>query len=455
MKGLLKNKSFGGACTLGLGALVAKLLGAVYRIPLTNLIGAYGLGLYQMVFPVYTLLLDFSGAAVPSAISKIISSFNGQDKEIRANEYLISALKLLLIFGGVCSIFMAVFSLPISSAQGDRSAKSAYLFLAPAIVFVSIICCFRGYFQGLMEMKPTAISQVIEQALKMLVGLVSVKLLMPNVIKAVAGATFAITFSEAVSALWLYIKYTKRKKKLNLKFPLSKDKSFLRTKTLIKTAIPITIIGIAMPLSHVIDSFLIVNLLSEYTKNATSLYGISSGSVHTIINLPVALCYGFATVAIPEISAKRSQREKAEVGKKAILTTLIVSLPFVLVCITFAPLIISLLFSGFDLEQTKTAINLLKISAPCITLLSVVQTQNAVLIGEGKLYRPVISLLIGVFVKTLVEFLLVQNPTFNIYGSAIAAIACYFVVCLVNLLMTYTKKVKNESSNSFSGEYAG
>ena len=126
------KKIIRGAVWLGLGALSAKTLGALYRIPLTNLLGSYGLGLYQMVFPIYTLLLDFSGAGVPSALSKLISSGSEEDRERRAYNYLIGSLRLLAVVGIIGALLMAVLSLPLPRAVLNcllNSYKRAFLYL--------------------------------------------------------------------------------------------------------------------------------------------------------------------------------------------------------------------------------------------------------------------------------------------------------------------------------------
>ena len=187
------------------------MLGAIYRIPLTNLLGGYGLGLYQMVFPVYSLLLDFSGAGVPSALSSLIAK--KEDKESYAYLYLKTAIKLLFLVGAIGSLIMLIFARPISLLQGNKNASKAYLYLAPAVFAVALICAFRGYFQGLMDMKPTAISQVIEQAIKVLLGLTFVKILLPNIENAVAGATFAITLSEFCALIYLVLVYSLKKRR--------------------------------------------------------------------------------------------------------------------------------------------------------------------------------------------------------------------------------------------------
>jgi len=442
-----KNGILSGAIYLGLSAFIAKFLGAIYRVPLTNMLGSYGIGLYQMVFPVYSLLLDFSGAGLPSAISRLISK--SEDRYKTAHKFLVASLKIFFIFGLICSLFMWIFGSKIAILQGDSKARLPYLFLSPAILLVSIISCFRGYFQGLMNMRPTALSQVIEQIIKLLFGVLLVRLFLPDVEKAVSGATFAITLSELVAVLYLFILYIRHKNKYKLHFIYDNSEFFNDGKTIVKNTIPITLVGIMIPLSQVLDSFLTINILGKYMQNATSVFGVLSGVVMTIINLPVSICYGLATVAIPAISGVRSQSEKDKRKNKILLLTLLFALPCSVGLALFSPLAINILFRNLAQFEKTTAINLLRLCSPCVVLLSLVQASNAILIGKGKLYTPVITLSIGVVIKTVLNLLLLSDANLNIYGGAIAIIACYFFVCLINLILLTTKRKANENTSSY------
>ena len=447
------NKILSGAFFLGLGAFLSKLLGAIYRIPLTNLLGSTGLGLYQLVFPVYTVLLDFSGAGVPSALSRIISSADENDRQKSAHEYLGASLKLLALLGSVGTILMFVLSKPLSMLQGNVLAFKGYIFLAPSILAVSLISCFRGYFQGLMNMKPTAISQVVEQFVKLGVGLILVYLLMPNVSNAVAGATFAITVSEIVALLFLYITYKRKGSPYPLIVKQDRKALFFRIKKIVLVTLPITLVGIMLPLSQVIDSCLVINILNRYRRDATSLYGLLGGVVTTVIGLPVSICYGVATVAIPAISSAKAKRSQGKNAVRTILLTLLVAVPSAIACAVFAPTIIRILFSRLVGQEKVIAINLLRLSSVNVVLLSLIQTTNAIFIGKGRLYFPVISLGVGVIVKVMLNVVLLNKAQLNIYGGAIAVIACYFVVCLINLSVIFISLVKNANKRDCDSKF--
>ena len=429
-----RRRIFSGAAILGAGTFLAKLLGALYRIPLTALLGGAGIGLYQLVFPAYTVLLDFSGAGAPSALSKLIAGGELEQKERRAHGYLTVGLKLFASLGAIFSLFMFVFSKTLARAQGDENAFLSYAAIAPAVFLVCLITPFRGYFQGLMNMKPTAVSQITEQLFKLVFGLLFVRLFMPNVPLAAAGAALAITVSEGAAALYLYFAYKRRKNRLGLRFALEKTEVFPLAKKLIKTAVPITLVGVILPLSAVADSFIVVNFLSAYRSDATALYGLFSGVATTIVGLPVAVCYGVAAVAIPAVSGANDKESKRKNSKRTILLTLALSLPCAVALYLFAPNIINILFRSLSEEERGISATLLKILSPAAVLLSLLQTQNAVLIAKNRLYAPVLSMAIGAAAKILTEIALVKNPTFNVYGCGVAVIACYFIADLVNFI---------------------
>ena len=448
-----KNAMVRGVISLMTSTFLVKVIGVVYRIPLTNLLGTAGLGLYQMVFPVYTLLLDFSGAGMPSAISKAISSSNAENKETIAKGYLKSSLKTLTAVGVVGTVVMLALSYPVSILQGNIKAVWGYLFLSPAVFFVSMISCFRGYFQGLMLMSPTSVSQIIEQVAKLILGLFFAFLFMPNVPLAVAGATLGVTLSESVALIYLYVTYKKRSKKIGIENAVAKtDKGMI--KTLVKIAVPVTLCGIMIPLSHFIDSFIVVNVLKTYRADATSLYGILSGVVHTVIGLPVGLCYAFAVTAIPGVGSKKLFQDKIKKANDGILITGVVAFLCTAVCYFFASPVINVLFPALSSVEKNTAVTLLRLTAPCILLLSVLQTSNSSLVAMDKPYVPVISLGVGITVKTLLSILLISNPQINIYGSAFALIACYFIAVMINFIVILVSGAKDgvKTYNAWEGK---
>lgn len=449
-----KEGIFKGALHLGVAAFVSKLLGALYRIPLTNLIGSFGLGLYQTVFPVYALLLDLSGAGAPSALSKIIASYDKTDKQAYAYNYLKSSVKLFALIGCFFSILMFIFSKSISKLQGNAMAWGGYVALSPAVLLVCIISCFRGYFQGFSDMKPTALSQITEQLVKLIAGLFFAYVFKKDVFFAVAGTTFAVTVSEAVALLQLYVVFQKKKKFYNINFIYNKQGSVDRIKNIIKNVVPVVITVTAIPFSNAVDSVIIVNLLKKYNENATSLYGIFSGAVNTVINLPVSICYGISVATLPSVCRAKTNKDKQNETVKSLLLTFAVSIPCAMICRSMSSFIINFLFGKLSYEEKNVAIDLLKLCSVNIIFLSVLQTQNSVFIGMGKLYAPLIGMSAGVILKILLEYFLISLPVYNIYGGAIGSIACYFSACLINFIIIIKFKVKDANKTACVGQCA-
>lgn len=493
MKG--KNSFIKGAFFLALGAFGAKIIGALYRIPLTNFLGGFGLGLYQTVFPVYCVLLDFAGAGVPNALASIIAG----DKENSAEKYLFSAIKLLSVIGliGSAILFSCAFFLP--SLQGAAEAKAGYMFLSPSVFLVALISCFRGYFQGKMNMLPTSLSQITEQIFKAGVGLFLVWIFKKNIPLAVGMAMLAISVSELAALVFLILLYKKQKKTeksiksetivsangavivnatetenqtINDTYAVCKtvndttttDKTIkssekqMKTKShgmtfkIIKCAFPVTLTGIFLPLTQFIDSFIVINVLSTYTGNATSLFGLFSGAALTVIGLPVSLCYGLAVTAVPFVAAKEKDKRKSG-AIKAVLITLLFSVPFAVVIGIFPREITGFLFKTLtDGEKTITA-NLIKLMSANVVLLSVLQTVNGSLIGSGKYYSPLIGMGVGTALKISVTLGLLFIPEINIYGAGVGLIACYFSALLINFIMLVKVKEKNEVKTALVKKY--
>lgn len=441
-----KNGLFRGALLIAAGNFLSKLIGAFYRIPLTNLLGGEGMGLYQMIFPVYCILLDFSSVGVPAALSKLIAERRAAGREEEGVRLLQAAFRLLLLLGATGSVVLFCFSDVLANAQGNALAASSYRALAPSVFFVSLISCYRGYFQGKSRMLPTASSQVAEQLVKLGAGLLFVRLRLPDLPSAAAGAAFAVTVSEAAAALYLALLYGLEQRKAG-KIAFDRSRFSADVGAVLSLSLPIAFAGILLPLSQTADSFLILNLMRSYTDRATALYGLYTGSVLSVVNLPVAICYGVAVAAVPYISGGKAGETKKN-ARAAILLTLLLSVPAALIAFFAADPIIGLLFSRLGEADRALAGGLLRAMALSVVTLSLLQTTNSALIGAGRVRTPVLTLGAGVIVKTALNCLLLPLPALGIYGAAIAANACYLVAVILNLMYTLMEFRKKESRSA-------
>lgn len=402
------------AIFLIVGSFLVKVIGAFYRVPLAKLIGANGLGIYQMVFPFYTILLTFSSTGVPNALSKLIAEGKNPKK------VLYKSIKCFSLIGLVASVTLAVFCKVIAKLQGNSGAYLSFLTLSPSVFFVSIISCFRGYFQGLGNIKPTTISQIIEQVAKVLATFLLLNFISAKEYVLAGVCTFSVTFSEIVACVYVFLKYKFYRNKV-----VTGDEISL--KLILKTVFPIALSSIMIPLSRTIDSFLVINLLKSQTEIATSQYGIYAGGVESLINVPVSICYALSVVAIPIISKNKSTK----FSYKLIIYTLILSGFAFLITYFSSGFIVSILYPSLSSENGILMAKLLKISAIQIALLSVLQSLNSVLISKNMAHITPISLAVGVAIKVIVLISFIGK--FEIYALAISDITCFLVATIINI----------------------
>ncbi len=441
-KNVAKNALIKSAMTIAVGGFIAKILGALYRLPLTNIIGSYGMGLYQMVFPLYGMLLTLSATGIPSALSKLISGC----KEEGEREGIMSvALLIIPLIGGVMSMLMALFAGKISILQGNADAKWCYIFLSPSVFLVSVLAVLRGYFQGRMNMMPTALSQIVEQAVKLGAGLMLCHYLMPSVKAAAVGCCTAVTLSEAVAVIFVYIVY---KARVGKKIKFEKKNFSLYGRKIIKTALSMTVISILPPLTGFLTSFYAINVMSGYIADPTGSYGIYSGGVASVISMPVALAYGVAAASLPLICKDSNNRS----GKilSAYKYTLFISLPATFFCIFFRREIADVLFFGLSEAEKSLSATLLGINAAAIALISAAQTGSSVVIAKTGAKRAALNLAIGCSIDLAAGFLLMRYAKAGIISLALSQVLCYLVAGILNLVYS----IKGEKEKKIKGELA-
>lgn len=432
MKTKSKNKLLSGAVIISLGGFLTKIIGAFYRIPLTNILGADGIGLYQMAFPVYCMLLTFSSTGVPGAIAKLTAEREG-DKSV-----LKGALTIFIPIGLICTLIMSLFSSGIAKLQGNVNASGCYLLLAPSVFFVSIICCFRGYYQGLSDMLPTALSQVIEQVVKLIIGLSLCLAFSGEPIKGAASASLAVSVSELFAVVYFLIlgKY----KKVNV----IKIEGKPPYRKIILTVLPIMLSTLILPLTRTIESFFVINIMLDYTESATSLYGIYSGGVESLVGVPVSVCYGVAVTVIPiisELTAKGEDTSKRV--KQALIYTVVLATFFALCFLIFGNLAVDLLYGKLSVEEGEIMKKLVKLSSLSVFLLPLMQTTASILIAKGKLLKPPTSSAIACAVKLILSAFLLSFESINVFALVISDIVAYFLASFINLLYIIKYKKRN------------
>jgi len=483
-----KRSFFIGATILAVGGFLAKILGAFYKVPLTHILGANGMGVYYLVFPFYSLALILASSGLSVAVTRMVAS--ERSKYHRRNE--IKVLKVAIIIAVATSIILigitALIAEPFSFLQGNSNAYISYIAIAPAILFASLTSVIKGYFQGVENMLPSSISLIVQQLFRLMFGLLlAYKMYDYGMQYAVLGAILGVTISEFTGMVYLVIVYLVYKRKqfymffqqrdmegrANILLAKSRvkeygkhrniDKSRLNraekyntkiyycsnmdcasTKViairLIKYAIPATLAGLITPLATFADSFLVVNLLTNSgysTAVATTLYGMSNGIVASLISLPIVIISAISTTIVPNLSSSIELNSKETVVTKAnffIKFTWIIALPMFVAFLLLAPEIINLLYAGGlstkVIDEYVFSYRMLAISSISIVYSAFLYTFTAILNAFDKPQIPFYSQCIGLVVRTLLTFALVAIPSLNVFGLFIANIAYLSISCI-------------------------
>ena len=400
----------------------------MYRIPLTNLIGGRGLGLYQLVYPIYCLLLTVSATGIPSSIAKLTAERVAKGESGRT--VFKKAIKVFVWIGVFGSIFMAVVAPFLAKAQGSEEVLWGYYTLAPSVVLVSAISVYRGWFQGRNKMFPTALSEITEQVVKVGTGLLFAYLFQENIHKAVVYLLLAVTLSEGITLLvmaWLFKRETKRIKTKN-------EGGRCETKTIFKLSIPVTFNAILIPLSALLDSVLVPKLLGVYEADAVTLYGLFAGGAVTMINLPVSVCYGIAAASIPSVaSSVKSGKVRGKIWYALGITALVGALSAIALYL-FAEPATKLIFRSLQGQELEVLVRLIQTLAVSAFTLSCVQTLSACLTAQGKPQCAALSMLIAMVVKTGLYVLWLRDSSISVFGLAYATNIAYAVAFLLDLV---------------------
>ena len=461
MKVKEKKRSFlKGAALIATGGLLAKIIGALYRIPLTNLIGGHGIGLYQLVYPVYCLLLTVSATGIPSSIAKLTAEKIGRGESDKP--LFKTALRLFLWIGLIGSLLMVLLAPLLASLQGSREVMGGYFTLAPSVLLVSAISVLRGWFQGRNDMFPTAISEVIEQAVKVAFGLLFAYIFRDNIPKAVVFLLLSVSISELVALIVMIMLY----KLSPARKERGKEGGRVAVKSILHTSIPVTFSALLIPFSTLIDSILAVRLLGGYAPDPVALYGLFSGGAVTVINLPVSICYGIAAASIPAVATAKAQAEeqgekvgkRTSVRKKVLFSlgiTLLVSIPAAFGLYYFAEPVSKMIFRSLKGEELQTLVALIKTFAISAFTLSCTQTLSACLTAQGKPQYAAISMAIAMMVKTAVYAVLLQNQEISIFGLAYATNIGYLVAFLLNFVYNLKVSKRTRSKANDNGNRLG
>lgn len=435
------SKLLKGATILAVAGIISKLLGAVFRLPLANLIGAEGMSYYGIAYPVYSFFLVLSVAGFPVAISRMVSERTAYGDHRNAYKtYKVSFVLMVSI--GLISFLICFFGAGlIATKMGNPGAKASLMAIAPALLLAPVVSSFRGYFQGQQNMLPTGVSQVFEQFIRVGVGLTLSFLLAKRSLElASAGATFGASAGLVAALIVLLIIFYKtgRKRRELIAISVGREESRKHLlKELFGIAIPITIGSTIMPLMMIIDSMIIMRRLQATgwsLAESKVLYGLISGYCDPLIGFPGVFIDAISMSLLPAVTAAYALKKISEMEKTiqtGIKTMMVVAFPCAMGLIVLARPILSMLYPTRP-EEAEMAVANLQILSLSILTLSAMRTFSTALQAVGKMMLPVVNLFIGALVKIVLSFILVGIPALNINGAAIGSVSAYLVAGILN-----------------------
>lgn len=455
-----KNNSSGfvkGVTTLAIAGVICKIIGAVYRIPLTNMIGAEAMGVYSKAYLLYALLWVVSTSGLPGAISSMVAACQANGDSAGSKRIFVLARRLLLTMGLVFTAILMLFSGSIARSLGITDGAIAIICIAPSLL-LSVAAAYMGYFQGKQNMLPTAITQVIGSTGKLVAGIGLALLWMDKgVVWAAAGALLGVTASELLSIVYIHIHYTIYTKKhpstvsgTACTSPVTNTipSSIVTTQTsrsllaeLLRKAIPITLCGAALPLLNALDAYLVtwcLHALHYSESHINAMYGVLNGMVSSLVNVPAALAVAVSTALLPFVSGIRAKRDPAGISAASALGLklgLLLGLPCAVGMFILAEPIIGFFYpvsQAVTLEQQQLAVNILRLLCPAIIGICIMHSLTGALQGAGKARLPVISIGVGAVIKLGLGAVLLLNEQLNILGAPIASSVCFLTAGLLN-----------------------
>lgn len=437
---------------LAAASIFARILGMLYRFPLARILTDEGNAYYQTANSVYTILLMISTFSLPLAVSKLVSEKINQGEMKNAKKIFHCSMKFALVSGGVMALLTFAFAGVICNVMKVDNAVYALRALAPAIFFYAIVGVLRGFFQGHESMVPTAVSQVIEQIVHVIVA-VAAAVMMVNYGKSLsdsdashayalgaAGATSGTTVSVAVSLVFLAIIFFSFNRDFSRRVaadPMKKTESDREIYiAILATIFPVILSTVIYNITPTLDQAIFNRVLSAqgYTQQQyNTIYGIYSGKFYVLMNVPLVLASSLAPSVVPPLSAAivNGDYRDAKLKVRAVMRyTMIITIPCAVGFLMLGGPIMALVFG--DWRQLPKG--LMQAGSLMLIFFAVSTVSTAVLQGMSRMHEPVKNSAIALVIHLIVLYVMLKYFRLNIYGVVYANTVFALVVCILNTM---------------------
>jgi len=462
----IKPNFIKGAAILAATGIFVKIVGAIYKIPLFNILDDEGVGYFQVIYNIYAMVLAISTAGVPVALSRLISSAASKGDKALVKRYFSVAMPVFVFIGVAVMALMFIFANNIATMMGGSLAATGVRVLAPAVYFVCVIAIYRGYAQGHENMMPTAMSQVIEVVSKAAIG-IGVAFFLARMgyesqyvsAGGVAGVTIGLGLCIPVM-MWFKSRIDRRHEAqasdcaVSLNDNTEKPSPCLPSRfqvfmQFMKVSIPITLSASLMSVMVLIDTRVVIGRLQSALGLAESeafeQFGIFTKGL-TIYNLPPSLIVPVAISIIPAIAAAVARKDKNEasiITQSSVKLTNLFAMPACAgIMVLAGPILKALYHDPNQTQQTvETMTTILVILGAASYFVCFQHLTIAILQANGHERISLITFPIGAIVKITLSFILVANPHLGIIGSPIGTLACFSVITILNVIFI-TVRVK-------------
>ena len=428
---------------LAAASIIVRLIGLIYRIPLTRVLGDTAMGYYGYAYEIYNLALILSSYSLPLAVSKLVSSRLVKKEYKNSHKVFTFTITFSAVIGAVMSILLVAFAEVYAKIIKCPGVIIPLRILAPTIFVFSVMGVIRGYFQGYGNMVPTAISQVFEQIVNAVVSILAAYLLMKantgkNQLSWGAGGGTLGTFCGALAAfislilMYAYAAPIIKKRRLKDRSEAVESNKFI-FKVLMLTAIPVIVSQTIYQISGTLDS-VIYNAIEGKTVDEvtrSTMWGIYSNKYRLLTNVPVAVASAMGTAIVPSLIAEfvvgRYDALKTKIAS-VVKFNMIIAFPSAVGMSVLAHPILLLLFKDNRHDSTV----MLTIGGVCIIFFALSTVTNGVLQGINKMRLPVIHSAISLLIHIPLLIILLKFCNLGAYALVICNVIFPLVVCVLN-----------------------
>ena len=429
----MKKQSFlYGAAVLAVASLLCKILSAVMKIPLDRFfLHEEGIAVYQSAYSIYNVFLAFCVTGIPIALSSLVAS-KSDEEGARLSK---STFVFVTAFCALCAALLFLFAKPLALllSGGERAeAELSLKILAPALLSMGIISSRRGYFQGKRDMFPSAVSQISESFIKVVLGIFLCSVLVKKGISYGAfGAMCGVAAGALLSALSLEIFYRKTVK-------VKEKADFKGAMEVIKLSLPMTLGAFGFTGVMLIDSLTSAKILAQNGMELLErlkMFGYLTRA-NTVYNLPATVITAFTASAVPALSyalSRGKEEELSENALRALKLIFLVAFPCAFGMILFSKEILLLLYGSSSHHY------LLMLTGVLILIMPYIQTTTAMLQSLGKVWLPIFLTLGAIALKGVLNFVLIK--LFGIEGAPLATIGAFLPLFIIESVLLF-KDVK-------------